>query len=406
MPDCAKIADTPAEQLTGALANLYGYAETVATGKEALASLLNFQCIAAEYLRRKDSCSQSHNVAVMSEEIKLLRDRVKEIANPQGLPRIAEIVAEERTAEVKRRLLAALAEIAPGCGKVTVARETQQSETPVSEETREGETQETSGLPDRCRSEARIRGSEDSDVKRLADEIISARLCYTVETVEEGGRTWVFQLFENIANPDGPAWYLPHDNENSAFNAAIRMVVKHGGKVLAVETGDNRLLGSADPNRFFGTDPAFTRSCQSLGGGTTPQYTGKVMAAFEGSRYPILTMHNNTNEGGVRLNVNTSKEQGHPPRGSAISADIDDFIYYSSPKPYAQNEQGRAVVAALNQLGIGVVYEFVNIANNDCSLSNHAALIGKEYFNIEAQHGHTEIQVRIADKLVEYLQTR
>ncbi|MEA3433175.1 MAG: hypothetical protein U9R13_01175, partial [Campylobacterota bacterium] len=60
---------------------------------------------------------------------------------------------------------------------------------------------------------------ESPDLKRNSWSMGS--LCADRITFKEGNQTWKFLLVWNTAHPNGPFWYLPHDNEESAFDAAV-----------------------------------------------------------------------------------------------------------------------------------------------------------------------------------------
>ncbi len=78
-------------------------------------------------------------------------------------------------------------------------------------------------------------------------------LCIYSISFKENGRVWNMALAFNKKRPKGAFWFLPHDNENSAFDTAIYSTVKYGGGFLAVVTGGRRNNGSIDPNRNFAT---------------------------------------------------------------------------------------------------------------------------------------------------------
>ena len=255
-----------------------------------------------------------------------------------------------------------------------------------------------------CRTEDKIRGSQDRDVQKYADVIVGNGLCYTVKTIEEHGNRWNFQTFSNTGHPDGPVWYLPHDNENTAFRAALYAVTTYGGKFLTLHTKEKRNLNVIDPNRNFGLTKKEVAACKSISGRPTPKYTGEVMRAFKG-RATILTMHNNTNGGTVSAAHSDDKNTGMPAAKNSrrISGDMDDFIYVTGTKPLSRDPRVKEDIVALRRAGVNVVHEFVTLRNTDCSLSNHAALNQKRYFNIEAQHGHLEAQIKMINALMKHL---
>ena len=69
--------------------------------------------------------------------------------------------------------------------------------------------------------------------------------------------------------------------------------------------------------------------------------------------------------------------------------------------PFEQNGAAQKLVAQLHKAQVNVIYEHVRPEGNDCSFSNYIVLnqLG-DYYNIEAQHGHTGPQKRMLDILM------
>lgn len=237
--------------------------------------------------------------------------------------------------------------------------------------------------------------SSDRDVTRNRSAIEAAGLCLTRATIREGARPFTFVTITNPQRPDGPAWYLPHDNESEAFDAAVYAVAKYGGAMVAIDGGETRFYRSIDPNRFFGRDASNIRACKMRA--PTPTYTDFVMAAFNG-RAEVLSIHNNTRGGSVSVNVWSDKEKGFPARGRL--SDPDHLVYIAGARPFADDPRAKRQLDALITAGLNVVHEFVRPGNNDCSLSNFVVLSdGRPYYNIEAVHG-SKIQREMVDRLL------
>ena len=160
-----------------------------------------------------------------------------------------------------------------------------------------------------CLPEHAVYDSPDPDVRENAPEIVSDKICYSVHTMEENGRKWFFQSFVNTTKPDGPAWFLPHDNESTAFAAAIYAVREYGGRALAIQNNEDRFFGGVDPNRNFGETKAEVANCASLGGNPTPVYSGFVYRFFQDRKH-VLTLHNNSDGGAVSALARTAKVHG------------------------------------------------------------------------------------------------
>ena len=114
------------------------------------------------------------------------------------------------------------------------------------------------------------------DFTRLANPAIWDGLSVNRIEFREDRAFWRLYRIVNLRHPDGPLWFVPHDNENAAFQAAVFAVRSFGGVVIAVEEArsidgpDSRMnpdvaFGrSIDPNRNFRDD--------------TPNYAATILA--------------------------------------------------------------------------------------------------------------------------------
>ena len=239
---------------------------------------------------------------------------------------------------------------------------------------------------------------QDRDVTRNAAAIRAARLCVSQETIAENGISWTFTSIENPAAPNGPVWYLPHDNESTAFDAAVYAVARYGGAVVALESGDRRELRGIDPNRYFARDARDAAPCRMRA--PTPRYTRTVMDFFNGKRH-ILAMHNNTRGGALVASMRTAKSTGFRAKGPL--ADADNMVFIAGLNPITSDRRGMQLRDQLLRAGLNVVYEHVTPQNSDCSFSNYVALNDRrDYFNIEAVHGSGE-QDDMVDRLMDVL---
>lgn len=236
----------------------------------------------------------------------------------------------------------------------------------------------------------------DPDVRRNLAPIEAAGLCLTRHALTEGGVKWRFVSLAHPTHPQGPVWYLPHDNEREAFDAAVYAVARYGGRMVAVAGDEGRNYRGIDPNRYFALTAADARPCAIST--ATPTYTAFVMDLFVG-RPHIFSTHNNTNGGGVSANVWTDKTKGYPITKGRFG-DPDNLIYIAGDRPIADDAEATRVRQTLNAAGLGVVHEHVTAANNDCSFSNHVVLHdGRPYFNLEAEHG-SRVQNEMMDALL------
>jgi hypothetical protein len=208
---------------------------------------------------------------------------------------------------------------------------------------------------------------------------------------------WRLWRITDPTRPTGPLWFVPHDNENAGFEAALVSIRKYGGTMIAVDAGiapghDGERLNRAvafgrpiDPNRNFHDG--------------LPLYGAEVLGAVTRGAWPIIALHTNT--------------PGYDPRGSkcpplgdtsgtgvisirycddvltpsisqsrAYPFDDDDTVafatYLASGKPSDAFCHDQMLAADFN-----VVHE--RVANTDGSLSNYAVLRHLPYLNFETQ---------------------
>ena len=229
-------------------------------------------------------------------------------------------------------------------------------------------------------------------------------LCVNLISFKEGRLNWKMLLIVNPKAPNSAFWFLPHDNENSAFDSAVYATRKYGGGFLSVVAAGQRYFKGQDPNRNF--SDASVRVC-SKQSAPSPIYTSVVFSiidSFRSAGMPYLALHNNTNGGGITA-LKSSKfvksflaySRAQVKQGSGL-ADEDSLLYIagSSFNPPTQK------ISNLLNLGMNVKYEIVNSRSNDCSMSNYI-VIGRgssNYYNIEAQHGKSATQKRMVDLLM------
>jgi len=229
-------------------------------------------------------------------------------------------------------------------------------------------------------------------------------LCIHTIAFREGNLRWKMLLVNNPKRSNGAFYFIPHDNENSAFDTALYAIRHYGGGFLAVVTGGKRYNFGQDPNRNFSNST--TRICSGQKA-PSPLYTSIVFATinyYKSPNFPYIALHNNTNGGGISVlksSKYTKSYLAYPlqivKKGIGL-ADEDSLIYIAGSSLQAP----RAKVARLLNAGLNVKYEIVNRANNDCSMSNYLVLErgSSNYYNIEAQHGKRKTQIIMLQKLL------
>lgn len=218
----------------------------------------------------------------------------------------------------------------------------------------------------------------------------------TVERIAFRNERTAWRLWR-IADPakkQGPLWFVPHDNENAGFEAALIVLRRYGGTVIAVDSGvapDHdgqrfnyavRTGGPVDPNRNF--DSAL------------PGYAEMVLADVGRGAWPVIALHSNTRGFDTRESrCNTADPPGngvisirfcddiyapHPSRSRAWPFDDDDTMAFATWRAGRSPDTafcGNALAAA----DFNLVFE--QVAITDRSLSNYAVLHDLDYLNFE-----------------------
>ncbi len=239
--------------------------------------------------------------------------------------------------------------------------------------------------------------SASADIKRnnwRMDDLCANRISFV-----DNGKKWNLILVRNTKQPNGPFWFLPHDNENAALDAAVYASKKYGGGFLAVEANGNRYAGGKDPNRNFKAGSHYS------------QTIFKIIDTFKPKQMPYLTLHNNKNghskfggEGTVSMRVTSNKTKSYPAGKIAIGSkkglhDEDSLVYL------AGKNTNQKKINALNSQGLNVKYERVSRGSNDNSMSNYIALYKSRhgYVNIEVESGDSSTQKKMIDKVMKLI---
>ena len=216
-----------------------------------------------------------------------------------------------------------------------------------------------------------------------------------------------------VYNPNklkGTFWFLPHDNENSAFDSAVYSTKKYGGGFLSVIANDKRYFKGQDPNRNFSTNKKNSHTCKQRY--SSPIYTNTIFTIIDTFKFlnmPYLALHNNKNgwygnggSGGISILKNSKVVHSYTSEtvlsGKHKGIKDEDNLVYIAGKT---SKPPRTKLEKLINLGLHVKYEVVNQKNNDCSMSNYVILNkGSKYYNIETEHGDTKTQKQMIDLLI------
>ncbi len=214
-----------------------------------------------------------------------------------------------------------------------------------------------------------------------------------IEFREERGAWRLFRI-ANVKKPRGPLWFVPHDNENAGFEAALAGVRKHGGVVIAVDSGivedGKRRNGAVDRGRPIDPNRNFRDGY--------PRYANTVLADYRNGARPIIALH--TNSPGFDTSSSSCNRSDPPGRGEVSIRFCDDVMQPSSSRSrdwpfddddtlaYVPWRSGTSPATAwcgrtLDKADFNVVFERVGVT--DGSLSNYALLRGLDYVNFETR---------------------
>jgi hypothetical protein len=242
----------------------------------------------------------------------------------------------------------------------------------------------------------------DHDFERNQALLSSPKLCLQKLQFDEGDLQWTIQIIHNRAKPNGYFWFVPHDDENVAFDTAAYGVTKYGGTVVAIETGGHRHNGPQDPNRNFDAGKTATRKCDDQVA-ASPRYTDFILG-YRRNR-PIIALHSNKPDGDISIRTE-SKTHTNFPAPTPLPTQLPDHtvVFVASTAPPQADPKLGSLVSKLNKAGLNVVYETVSPDDNDCSLSNFAALTGiRNYVNLEVVMGDGAGQKLMLDTVVPLL---
>lgn len=242
--------------------------------------------------------------------------------------------------------------------------------------------------------------TRSADLKRNSWSMGS--LCADRITFKEGKQTWTFLLVWNTSHPKGPFWYLPHDNEESAFDAAVYAATQYGGGFLAVESNGQRHMSGKDPNRNFKKNSPYSKAIC------------KIIDTYKLAHLPHLALHTNAEghlknggSGTVSMKIH-SKNVYSFPAGSIKTGhqkgleDEDTMIYL------AGKEVKKEKIKKFNTMGLHVKFEKVTKRSNDNSMSNCIVLHKHHdnYINIETEHGDLSTHKKMIDKVMKILRQK
>jgi hypothetical protein len=236
---------------------------------------------------------------------------------------------------------------------------------------------------------------EDDDFRRHRDPVTWRGLRVERIAFTEERARWRLWRVTDPARPNGPLWFVPHDDENAGFEAALVALRKYGGTLVAADAGivpgrDGMRTNAAvdfgepiDPNRNFSDGK--------------PLYGRVILEALGRGAWPIIALH--TNGVGYDKAESTCGRPEDPDGRGVISAYMCNAVFTSvasKAKAWPFDDPDNVAIAtylaskgprttfcgdALAAADYNVMFE--KVVNTDGSMSNHAALHGIEYLNFE-----------------------
>lgn len=239
----------------------------------------------------------------------------------------------------------------------------------------------------------------DDDIQRHAnDPTYWDGITIAEKKFSENGFDWHLLRFTNLEKPGAVIWFIPHDDENAAFEGAIAALKKHGGMAIVVNSGSGSLRRQTGLGRCGGR-PALVKSCDPNRNFSeaTPLFTKAFLDHRTEENQPIIALHTNGagaagdfslldiaayRRGEVRLRQDAYRAQN--PTAQMDNYDTLGLIAYRA-KDGKPDDASVACRNALNDNGIHFWHERVD--KSDGSLSNYLALERPDilYFNAESR---------------------
>jgi hypothetical protein len=192
-----------------------------------------------------------------------------------------------------------------------------------------------------------------------------------------------------------------HDDEQTAKSATHSFLEQQGGTLISIPNNGARLITfpfkgksyTFDPNRMF-TRRGIIESLQifqPFNAKAVPEverFANSLLQQIPDGGY-VISMHNNTDH---KYSVFSYLPNGTLPGEAAKvyvskNMDPDDFVFTTDPDIFSD----------LQKRDISVVLQKKKPATDDGSLSILFGRKKKAYTNIEAEHGHFDVQLQLLE---------
>lgn len=212
------------------------------------------------------------------------------------------------------------------------------------------------------------------------------------------------EFFDQVSPVEGkaPLVISLHRNESVAFPLLRNILQEYPGRFIGIKTPGSRRLSlkgggskafTIDPNRIF-SEAGIERDLKQFSF-FSPEVAGEIKsfatAYLEKIKMDrgttVIAVHNNTDEG---YSIESYRNGGsEAAAGAEISVnpdwDADDFILVTHPEHFQ----------SLKEMQFNVVLQDNASAPDDGSLSVYCGRAGINYFNVEAEFGHSDEQDRM-----------
>ena len=222
--------------------------------------------------------------------------------------------------------------------------------------------------------------------------------CSTSEKVYMVGDREV-RVLEHVCGNSGITVFNMHDNENTAVDAALRVIRKRGGRLVELRHSGERLISfrlgtesyKVDPNRIF-TGQGLKNTLEKYSSYSHPAFDAvRAFAADILKDYRldeagiIVTAHNNGKGAYSAASYlpGADYETDAAEVFVAEGSDPDDFFFVTSEPAFNR----------LKDSGFNAVLQDNDLVTDDGSLSVLAGRKGIPYINCEAAMGHLDEQI-------------
>ena len=210
-------------------------------------------------------------------------------------------------------------------------------------------------------------------------------------------------VLEHACGDSGLTVFNMHDDENTAVEASMEVIRKHGGRLIELRHTGERLISfrlgtesyRVDPNRIF-TDSGIRKSLENYSTYSRPafeavrEFASALLADYDlDGTGLIVTAHNNgSDEYSAESYLAGAVYENDASRVFiADGSDPDDFFFVT----------GISAFEKLEEAGFNAVLQNNQTVTDDGSLSVLAGRKGIPYINCEAEKGHLEEQIRMLE---------